>query len=422
MKYFLIIISLILFRLNTYSQNQVTPVSTHNNSVTNYKIQPYNSYDSLILINDFVNLRSGPSIDSPVVANLRINTPIKSLKQRVRIPSSEKRVYWTKVKTSNQEGYIHSSLLMFPRFKTQSLTDSTVYFLQSIDKLAVFRKDSIIHIYDNHIGIISEMYSLNTQGIPDLEVILVQHDEPYCGGYSGKSYFCWNGKSLIRCGGDGDYGETYTGGSNGTWFPSNKNNNTPFIIHTNTSYISPTLPNIELLPFSPNIITEYSLKIEKYNGDQLENVTDSVYKTTALCQLMNTQFNSKQPPHLYIENDFNGDDSKDLVFIQEGVYFAFADSIGQLHITNSNTSLFKRSKYIDVEKFNQGIAINLIRSHRESEWLFRRIEFQYDFDLKQLIVTRTIDVNLDDEFTRFPDSPPVVKNFKTNKISLEEIW
>lgn len=416
MKYFFLVILTILTYFVGNSQTSELP------EFNNKRIQAKNSTDSLMLIGQYVNLRKGPSIDSPIVSNLRYKTPLKYLNKKVLIQNKRQRQYWIKVQSPTDSGYVHSSLLMFPKFQAQSLQDSTILFLQSVSKLIVLKNDSIVYVHTKRIGVIDTMYSRNTIGIPELEVILVRNFEPYCGGYSGTTNYCWNGNKIMHCGGDGDWGELNMGYINRTIFRPQSNNKTSYIQHSYSSYEEVNLPPIDECPRSVRFTLESTNRFEQYNGDSLVPIDINNNLSSPFKTLLKEKFNTSVLPQTSLQFDINKDGFKDAFFIHHGIYFALSDTVGQLHIQAQNIALDNQAKRCNITSTKDGLAINLIKPLSDDHYIFRRIEFEFNKDLNQLIVKRTLDLKIDEDYNYLRNEANDIQYFKTNNIVLDHIW
>ena len=418
-----------LYLILCFTLIQITGVAQNESNleqVINKRIpKATNGADSVTLIADFVNMRSHSSIDSPVVANLRQHTPIHFLKQRVHIKSKTySNDYWIKISTPTDSGYVHSSLVMFPKHQVVSKLDSNIYFVQSEEKLAVIKSDSIIYCENIPTGYIDTLHSRGNMGLDYIEVLSAKYSAEYCGGYNGSSFYCWDGKSFFPCGGNGYTGDGAYSEDGYTKFPSEHQDGTQHIRMYYDNYESISIHQISDISNSIEFNTSSTVETFEYDGDTLKPISYTpkpIFPETAYGRLLKDKLKATSIPSHSLKIDFNGDQIEDVIFLYKNVlYFALSDSSETLNIQSKNQTIPTYIKHISLGKYNDGIALNILRKNGESERVFRRIEFKYDDDLKQLIVNRTIDAFTEDSDSGWDEHD--IQHFKTKKLTLNDIW
>lgn len=418
MKYIIILI-FISFQAITFGQSN-TYIPTYS------KIpQSLNQQDSIILIADLVNLRNGPDMDSLVIANLSIDTPLQYLGRKHSIKQNGlNNHYWIHVATSLDSGYIHSSLTMFPKHMVQSSKDSTVYFLQSENKTLIKKMDSIIYVYE---GITDNPYEISSSydSLSGLETMILTFIGEYCGGYNGTETLCWDGLHMFPCGssgysGDGMFSEDYS-----SEMYIDPDNQFIYIYKYLNAYDGIDISGITNITNSIYFLTHSTTDVTLYNGHSVKPIIDYPQlpiPDSPLKSLMQREFSENTLPKYYLKTDVNNDGRLDAFFIHNGVYFALADSSNTLSINAQNKALNNQIKYANVHKYNSGIALNIIKKDSGDGTLFRRIEFIFDKTLNQLIVSRTIDAIINEDVYDREENWSEIQQFKTNKLTLDKIW
>ncbi len=409
-------------RKDTFSWNgKLITRFTKRLSKSNYKIEKtIHSTDSIFLISNHVNLRSGPSMDSSIVTILKQNTPLVYLNKKIRTKSNTERQYWYNVSTPNNSGYIHSSLIMFPKYVVQSLINPAIHYMQAEEKLVVFRNDSILYTFNNYIGYVDTFYSKNTMGLPGIEILATDYSAEYCGGFNGSRFFGWDGKTLFNCGGHGGVGDGPFSDESGLSFPSQRLDGLPYIKRYEESVESvDVLDDNDKRIHIEFVIYSFSETLE-YNGDTLQTVKP-ISSYSPLNTLMKQHFNTDDQPTNTLKIDLNNDGVKDVLFMYHGLYLALSDSSGELQIKSENKNIYTYIQHINLQTYNDGIAINIIKKqnvhNNQDERILRRLEFVFDENLNDLVVRRT----LEGQFEYSSESLDV-QYFKTKKIKLSQIW
>ncbi len=418
MKYIAILI-FISFQSITFGQSQ-TYIPTYS------KIpQSINQQDSIILIADLVNLRNGPDMDSLVMANLSIDSPLQYLGRKHSIKQNGlNNHYWIHVATPLDSGYIHSSLTMFPKHMVQSSRDSTVYFLQSENKILIKKMDSIIYVHESKTDNPYEISS-SYDSQSGLETIILTFVGEYCGGYNGTESLCWDGINIFSCGstgfsGDGMYSEDYS-----SEIYIDPVSDYIYIYKYSFAFEGIDISGIIDISNSIDFLTHSSTNVTLYNGHSVKPVNDYPQlpiPDSPLKSLMQKEFNEHTLPKYYLKVDVNNDGRLDVLFIHKGVYFALADSSNTLSINAQNKALNNQIKSANIQKYNSGIALNIIKNDSEDGTQFRRIEFIFDKALNQLIVSRTIDAIINEDVYDNDENWSEIQQFKTNKLTLDKIW